>query len=108
MIASLNWGNNPFQTHAIATSGSEQVASILQGMVDATTFQREPLGVPLPLLFRESIPRQWEREKIELYRKGAFKKEELSRSSLQMTVGDRLMTFSDGITQRGGEGEGEF
>ncbi|MBI9095016.1 MAG: 4Fe-4S dicluster domain-containing protein [Sphaerochaeta sp.] len=34
MIASLNWGNDPFQTHAIAISGSEQVGSTLQGMVD--------------------------------------------------------------------------
>ncbi len=34
MIASLTWGNDPFQTHAVAISGSEQVVSTLQGMVD--------------------------------------------------------------------------
>lgn len=34
MIASLAWGNDPFQTHAVAISGSEQVVSTLQGMVD--------------------------------------------------------------------------
>ncbi len=34
MIASLNWGNDPFQTHAVAISGSEQVVSTLQGMVE--------------------------------------------------------------------------
>ncbi len=33
MIASMNWGNDPFQTHAVAISGSEQVVSTLQGMV---------------------------------------------------------------------------
>ena len=34
MIASLSWGNDPFQTHAVAISGSEQVVSTLAGMVD--------------------------------------------------------------------------
>lgn len=34
MIASLNWGNDPFQTHAVAISGSEQVVSTLQGLRD--------------------------------------------------------------------------
>ncbi len=34
MIASLSWGNDPFQTHAVAISGSDQVVSTLQGMVD--------------------------------------------------------------------------
>ncbi|MFA6680894.1 MAG: [Fe-Fe] hydrogenase large subunit C-terminal domain-containing protein [Sphaerochaeta sp.] len=33
MIASLSWGNDPFQTHAVAISGSEQVVSTLEGMV---------------------------------------------------------------------------
>lgn len=56
---------------------------------------------PLALLFRESTPIEWEREKIALHREGAFKKEELSRSSLQMAVGDRLIVFSDGVTQAG-------
>jgi len=55
----------------------------------------------LALLFRESKSVEWEREKIELHREGAFKKEELSRSSLQMAVGDRLIVFSDGVTQAG-------
>ncbi|HKL57211.1 MAG TPA: [Fe-Fe] hydrogenase large subunit C-terminal domain-containing protein [Sphaerochaeta sp.] len=32
MIASMAWGNDPFQTHAVAISGSEQVVSTLQGM----------------------------------------------------------------------------
>lgn len=35
MIASLDWGNDPFQTHAIALSGSEQVVSSLEGLGDA-------------------------------------------------------------------------
>ncbi len=34
MIASLNWGNDPFQTHAVAISGSEQVVSTLKGLVE--------------------------------------------------------------------------
>ncbi|MGB4407118.1 MAG: [Fe-Fe] hydrogenase large subunit C-terminal domain-containing protein [Sphaerochaeta sp.] len=88
MIASLNWGNDPFQTHVIAISGSEQVASILQGMVDDN--QNSDF---LELLFCVggciNVP------------DGAFKKEELSHSSLQMTVGDRLVVFSDGVTQGG-------
>lgn len=32
MIASMEWGNDPFQTHAVAISGSDQVVSTLQGM----------------------------------------------------------------------------
>ncbi|HKL59414.1 MAG TPA: [Fe-Fe] hydrogenase large subunit C-terminal domain-containing protein [Sphaerochaeta sp.] len=34
MIASLAWGNDPFQTHAVAISGSEQVVSTLKGMAE--------------------------------------------------------------------------
>ena len=56
---------------------------------------------PQALLFRDSKPIVWQREKILLHREGAFKKEELSRSSLQMAVGDRLIVFSDGATQAG-------
>ena len=56
---------------------------------------------PQSLLFRDSKPIVWQREKILLHREGAFKKEELSRSSLQMAVGDRLIVFSDGATQAG-------
>ena len=33
MIASMNWGNDPFQTHAVAISGSVQVVSTLEGML---------------------------------------------------------------------------
>jgi len=33
MIASLAWGKDPFQTNAVAISGSEQVVSTLAGMV---------------------------------------------------------------------------
>ncbi len=33
MIASLAWGNDPFQTNAVAISGSEQVVGTLAGMV---------------------------------------------------------------------------
>lgn len=33
MIASMHWGSDPFQTHAVAISGSDQVVSTLKGMV---------------------------------------------------------------------------
>ena len=56
---------------------------------------------PPALLFRGGKSISWEREKIDLQRDGAFKKEELFRSYLKMEVGDRLIIFSDGVTQAG-------
>ncbi|MDT4762670.1 SpoIIE family protein phosphatase [Sphaerochaeta sp. PS] len=56
---------------------------------------------PPALLFRDSTPLPWDREMIDLQRDGAFKKEVLSRSVFKMSVGDRLIVFSDGVTQAG-------
>ncbi len=56
---------------------------------------------PSALVFHGSEPEYWESEKIDLMREGAFKKEVLGRSHLNLTIGSRLLIFSDGVTQAG-------
>lgn len=56
---------------------------------------------PHALVFNGSEPYQWQRSKIDLQRDGAFKKEELNHSQLTLSIGSRLIIFSDGITQAG-------
>jgi serine/threonine protein phosphatase PrpC len=56
---------------------------------------------PLSLHFKGGDCLSWEREKINLQREGAFKKEELTCSHFRLEVGDRLIMFSDGVTQAG-------
>jgi serine/threonine protein phosphatase PrpC len=56
---------------------------------------------PLSLHFKGGECLSWEREKINLQREGAFKKEELTCSHFRLEVGDRLIMFSDGVTQAG-------
>ncbi len=56
---------------------------------------------PPSLRFRGSEPVSWSREKTELQREGAFKKEMVSSSSFRLTASDRLIMFSDGVTQSG-------
>lgn len=56
---------------------------------------------PLSLHFKGSECLSWDREKIDLMREGAFKKEELACSHFKLEVGDRLIMFSDGVTQAG-------
>ncbi|MGE4467563.1 SpoIIE family protein phosphatase [Sphaerochaeta sp.] len=56
---------------------------------------------PSALMFQGSTPVQWEREKIDLRRDGAFKQEVLGHSHLKLSVGSRLLIFSDGVTQAG-------
>ncbi|NCC63292.1 MAG: PAS domain-containing protein [Spirochaetia bacterium] len=36
MIASLNWGSDPFQTYAVALSGANQIIGTLQGLEDGS------------------------------------------------------------------------
>ncbi len=56
---------------------------------------------PLSLRFEGSRPIKWEREKNELQRKAAFKKEVVQYSSFDMEIGERLIMFSDGVSQSG-------
>ena len=56
---------------------------------------------PPALRFRGAEPVSWERSKTELQREGAFKKEVISHSVFELEIGDRLVTFSDGVTQSG-------
>ncbi|WP_320122595.1 SpoIIE family protein phosphatase [uncultured Sphaerochaeta sp.] len=56
---------------------------------------------PSALMFQGCTPVQWEREKIDLRRDGAFKQEVLEHSHLKLSVGSRLLIFSDGVTQAG-------
>lgn len=56
---------------------------------------------PPALVFEGSNAKRWDREKIDLMRDGAFKKEELARSELKLSIGSRMIIFSDGVTQAG-------
>ncbi|MFA6844597.1 MAG: SpoIIE family protein phosphatase [Sphaerochaetaceae bacterium] len=56
---------------------------------------------PPSLRFSGSKLLEWDREKVDLKRSGAFKAEILMRSHFSMVNGDRLIMFSDGITQSG-------
>ncbi|MDY5930423.1 MAG: SpoIIE family protein phosphatase [Candidatus Ornithospirochaeta sp.] len=56
---------------------------------------------PPSLRFAGTEPISWQREKNELQREGAFKKEVVSHSSFSMAIGERLIMFSDGVTQSG-------
>ena len=56
---------------------------------------------PQSLRFKDAEDVKWERTKIELKREGAFKKEVISNSSFKMEYGERLVMFSDGVTQSG-------
>ena len=56
---------------------------------------------PPALHFRGTEPISWTRDKTELQREGAFKKEVISHSAFELEIGDRLIVFSDGVTQSG-------
>jgi hypothetical protein len=56
---------------------------------------------PASLRFSGTKLVDWERESIDLKRPGAFKQEILKRSQFDMAYGDRLIMFSDGVTQSG-------
>ena len=56
---------------------------------------------PLSLRFSGSQKVAWDREKNELQRKNAFKKEIVQYSSFNMEIGERLIMFSDGVAQSG-------
>ncbi len=56
---------------------------------------------PASLRFSGSEPVSWERSKTELQREGAFKNEIISHSLFNLEVGERLVMFSDGVTQSG-------
>ena len=56
---------------------------------------------PASLRFNGSEPMKWERERTELRRAGAFKSEVVATSSFDMNYGERLVMFSDGVTQSG-------
>ncbi|MGH0054378.1 MAG: SpoIIE family protein phosphatase, partial [Sphaerochaetaceae bacterium] len=56
---------------------------------------------PSALLFQGSNSISWERDRIDLMREGAFKQEVLGHSHLELSVGSRLLIFSDGVTQAG-------
>lgn len=56
---------------------------------------------PPSLRFNGSDQVRWAREKTELQREGAFKKEVISSSLFSLSPGERLIMFSDGVTQSG-------
>jgi len=56
---------------------------------------------PLSLRFFGSSRVRWEREDMQLTREAAFKKEIVKFSSFHLGVGERLVMFSDGVTQSG-------
>jgi hypothetical protein len=56
---------------------------------------------PPVLRFSGSQEISWNRDLIDLKRPGAFKQEILKRSEFSMKNGDRLVMFSDGVTQSG-------
>ena len=56
---------------------------------------------PPSLRFSGSEPVSWERTRTELQREGAFKKEIIAHSLFDLEIGDRLVMFSDGVTQSG-------
>ena len=56
---------------------------------------------PLSLRFNGSNPVKWERTKTKLQREGAFKEEIVSSSQFKLDIGERLIMFSDGVTQSG-------
>ena len=56
---------------------------------------------PAALRFRGSEPMEWEKTRTELQREGAFKKETVFQSEFGMDTGERLIMFSDGVTQSG-------
>lgn len=56
---------------------------------------------PEALLFKQLKNIPWEGKTIDLNRKGAFKKELLHTIDFKLAVGDRLIMFSDGVTQSG-------
>lgn len=56
---------------------------------------------PSSLRFAGSEPVVWDRNKTELQRDGAFKKEVVAASQFKLSIGDRLIMFSDGVTQSG-------
>jgi hypothetical protein len=56
---------------------------------------------PPSLRFHNSEPIEWEKESHKLSRKTAVKEEIVLYSEFKMTLGDRLIFFSDGVTQSG-------
>ena len=56
---------------------------------------------PPSLRFSGPEPISWKRDKTELQREGAFKKEIVAQSAFNLEIGDRLVMFSDGVTQSG-------
>lgn len=56
---------------------------------------------PDALRFSNSESMDWQRIQTKLSRKGAFKEESVKQSEFNLEVGDRLIMFSDGVTQSG-------
>ena len=56
---------------------------------------------PSALVFRGPNSYLWQPERIDLEREGAFKQEVLGHSQLKLSIGSRLVIFSDGVTQAG-------
>jgi len=56
---------------------------------------------PRALYFRNSNHIEWKGDVNVLDRQGAFKKEEIIHNVFNLKVGDRLIIFSDGVTQAG-------
>ncbi len=56
---------------------------------------------PSALRFNGSKSVKWVKEKTTLHREGAFKEEVISSSQFKLEIGERLIMFSDGVTQAG-------
>ncbi|MGI6433699.1 MAG: SpoIIE family protein phosphatase [Sphaerochaetaceae bacterium] len=56
---------------------------------------------PRALVFVQGQSKQWEPQTKNLHRQGAFKEEVILHSTLTMEQGDRLILFSDGVSQAG-------
>jgi hypothetical protein len=77
------------------------IADIRYSSLDDIEVQLVEYDNPLALHFSGSTQLQWDRNRIDLKREGAFKQEVIHQSKFQLAEGDRLVMFTDGVTQSG-------
>ncbi len=77
------------------------IADIRYSSLDDIEVQLVEYDNPLALHFRGAEQLDWERERIDLQRAGAFKQEVVQHSKFRLAENDRLIMFTDGVTQSG-------